>query len=149
MKNTAGENVKRIIEKEFDSRVSMMVVSYIMDNGFENLKEITEEEILEVKGNALMTDRFVQSLVRTAVRIAKECNSIDEFLPYIINHLYVPNAKMKEIEIYKEETDEDLWERLMEKLDLDWEEDADKIETIILNANVMETYSREEYQYGT
>ena len=40
-------------------------------------------------------------------------------------------------------------ERLMEKLDLDWEEDADKIETIILNANVMETYSREEYQYGT
>ena len=149
MKNTAGENVKRIIEKEFDSRVSMMVVSYIMDKGFENLKEITEEEILEVKGNALMTDRFVQSLVRTAVRIAKECNSIDEFLPYIINHLYVPNAKMKGIEIYKEETNEDLWERLMEKLDLDWGEDADNIETIILNANVMETYSREEYQYGT
>ena len=149
MKNTAGENVKRIIEKEFDSRVSMMVVSYIMDKGFENLKEITEEEILEVKGNALMTDRFVQSLVRAAVRIAKECNSIDEFLPYIINHLYVPNARMKEIEIYKEETNEDLWERLMEKLDLDWEEDADNIETIILNANVMEIYSREEYQYGT
>ena len=149
MKNTAGENVKRIIEKEFDSRVSMMVVSYIMDKGFENLKEITEEEILEVKGNAMMTDRFVQSLVRSAVRIAKECNSIDEFLPYIINHLYVPNAEMKEIEIYKEETDEDLWERLMEKLDLDWEEDADNIETIVLNANVMETYSREEYQYGT
>lgn len=149
MKNTAGENVKRIIEKEFDSRVSMMVVSYIMDNGFENLKEITEEEILEVKGNALMTDRFVQSLVRTAVRIAKECNSIDEFLPYIINHLYVPNAEMKEIEIYKEEIDEDLWERLMEELGLDYEEDADNIETIILNANVMETYSREEYQYGT
>lgn len=149
MKNTAGENVKRIIEKEFDSRVSMMVVSYIMDKGFENLKEITEEEILEVKGNAMMTDRFVQSLVRTAVRIAKECNSIDEFLPYIINHLYVPNAEMKEIEIYKEETDEDLWERLMEELGLDYEENADKIETIILNANVMETYSREEYQYGT
>lgn len=149
MKNTAGENVKRIIEKEFDSRVSMMVVSYIMDKGFENLKEITEEEILEVKGNALMTDRFVQSLVRTAVRIAKECNSIDEFLPYIVNHLYVPNAEMKEIEIYKEETDEDLWERLMEELDLDYEEDADNIETIIVNANVMETYSREEYQYGT
>lgn len=149
MKNTAGENVKRIIETEFDSRVSMMVVSYIMDKGFENLKEITEEEILEVKGNAMMTDRFVQSLVRTAVRIAKECNSIDEFLPYIVNHLYVPNAEMKEIEIYKEEADEDLWERLMEELGLDWEEDADKIETIILNANVMETYSREEYQYGT
>lgn len=149
MKNTAGENVKRIIEKEFDSRVSMMVVSYIMDKGFENLKEITEEEILEFEGNALMTDRFVQSLVRAAVRIAKECNSIDEFLPYIVNYLYVPNAKMKEIEIYKEETDEDLWERLMEKLDLDYEEDADNIETIIVNANVMETYSKEEYQYGT
>ena len=141
MKNTAGENVKRIIEKEFDSRVSMMVVSYIMDKGFENLKEITEEEILEVKGNALMTDRFVQSLVRAAVRIAKECNSIDEFLPYIINHLYVPNARMKEIELYKSEVPKREWNYLMDKLELDYEEDADNIETIVLNANVIETYS--------
>lgn len=141
MKNIAGENVKRIIEKEFDCRASMMVVSYILDKGFENLKEITEEEILEFEGNALMTDRFVQSLVRAAVRIAKECNSIDEFLPYIVNHLYVPNAKMKEIELYKSEVPRREWNYLMDKLELDYEEDADNIETIVLNANVIETYS--------
>ena len=144
MKNNAGENVKRIIETEFNSRVSMMVVSYIMDKGFENLKEVTEEDILEVKGNALMTDRFVQSLVRAAVRIAKECNSIDEFLPYIINHLYVPNAKMKEIEFYKDEMTKWKWESFIDSLDINYEESADEIEMVILNANVIETYTSEE-----
>lgn len=144
MKNNAGENVKRIIETEFDSRVSMMVVSYIMDKGFENLKEVTEEDILEVKGNALMTDRFCQALVRAAVKIAKECNSIDEFLPYIINYLYVPNAKMKEIEFYKDEMTRWKWESFIDSIDIDYEESADEIEMVVLNANVIETYTSEE-----
>lgn len=139
MKNTAGEKVRKIIADEFDGRVEMMVVSYIFDKGFENLQDVTEEEILEIKGNGLMTDRFCQALVRASVRICKECNMIDEFLPFIVNYLYVPNANMREIEIYKEETRRDDWEVLLDKFDLDCEEDADNIEMIVLNANVIET----------
>lgn len=144
MKNTAGEKVKQIIYEEFDGRVAMAVITYILDKGFGNLKEVTDEEILKVKGNALMTDSFCQSLVRAAVRICREVNMIDEFLPYVVNHLYVPNANMKEIEVYKSETSEEEWDCIMSKFDLDYEEDADEIDMITLNANVIEFYKRNE-----
>lgn len=144
MKNKAGEKVKQIINKEFDARMSMAVVTYILDKGFENLKEITEEEILKVKGNAMMTDRFCQSLVRAAVRICKECHYIDEFLPFIVNHLYVPNAKTKEITIYKEERQSWEWEEYLRKFDLDDEDDELEIDSITLNANVIEYTQRGE-----
>ena len=38
MKNDAGLKVKRIIEDEFDGRLSMAVVTYILDKGFETLR---------------------------------------------------------------------------------------------------------------
>lgn len=139
MRNIHGEKVKDIIRKEFDSRMEMAVIGYILDNGFEDLAQITEEEILEVKGNAMMTDKFCQALVRTAVMICKECNKYDEFLPFIVNHLYVPNAKMQEITIYKEECKEWVWEELLRTYDL--EDDEENIYSITLNANVMNTTS--------
>ena len=139
MKNNAGEKVRNIIRKEFDSRMEMAVVTYILDNGWENLKEVTEEEILEVKGNAFMTDEFCQALVRAAVRICKECNQIDDFLPFIVNYLYVDKAKMKEIELSKHGLKSYEWEELLEKFELEDEEDVKDIDLIVLNANVIET----------
>lgn len=139
MKNNAGEKVRKIITEEFDGRVEMAVVTYILDHGFDTLKEVTEEDILKIKGNPLMTDRFCQALVRAAVRICKECHQIDDFLPFIVNYLYVPKAKMKEVEIYKEETRRDDWENLLDKFDLEYEEDVDDIDYIVLNANVIDT----------
>ena len=144
MRNSAGEKAKRIIEQEFDGRMAMAVVTYILDKGFENLKEVTEEEILKVKGNALMTDRFCQALVRAAVRICKECHEIDDFLPFIVNYLYVPNAKMKEIDLYYDDYGKHDWEYLLDKLDVDYEESPSEIDMITINANVIATYEREE-----
>ena len=144
MRNNAGEKVRRIIEEEFDGRVEMAVVTYILDKGFENLKEITEEEILEVKGNALMTDRFCQALVRAAVRICKECHEIDDFLPFIVNYLYVPKAKMNEIDLHYDDYGKYDWEYLLDKLDVEYEESASEIEMITINANVIATYERGE-----
>ena len=90
-----GKKVRDIIEEEFDSRVEMAVISYIFDHGIEKLSKIKEEDILEIKGNAFMTDRFCQALVRAAVRICKECSLYDDILPFIVNYLYVSKAKMK------------------------------------------------------
>lgn len=141
MKNNAGEKVERIIVEEFDGRVAMAVVTYILDKGFENLKEVTEEEILEVKGNALMTDRFCQSLVRAAVRICKECHEIDDFLPFIVNYLYVPKAKKKEISFYLDDFGKHEWEDLIDTFDdIDYKDSPTEIEMITLNANVIATY---------
>lgn len=142
MRNTAGEKVRNIINEEFDGRMEIAVVTYILDKGFENLKEISEEEILKVKGNGLMTDRFCQTLVRAAVRICKECNEIDDFLPFIINYLYVPKARMKELEVYSSEMLPSQWEEFLDKFNVDYEE-ADKVDMVVLNANVIETFEAE------
>ena len=145
MRNTAGEKVREIIYKEFDSRMGMAVVTYILDAGFERLKEMTEEDVLKFKGNGLMTDRFVQALVRCAVKICKECHQMDDFLPYVVNHLYVPNAKMNDVEIYQDQMSKWRWQELMNELDVDYEENADEIEAVFLKATVIEVAKKEEF----
>lgn len=65
--------IGRIIEKEFDSRMGNAVISYIMDKGMSNVKKITDEQIKKLEGNGLMTQDFIQSLVRCARRICQEC----------------------------------------------------------------------------
>lgn len=144
MNTLAGDNVREIIRKYFDERMAMAVVNYILDKGWENVSQITEEEIKEVPGNALMTDVFVQALVRTAVKICTKTNQFDDFLPYIINHLHVPKAATKSVEIYKSEVSDDDWERLLDKFNLDYEEDYEKIEMIELNANLVGYWPNEE-----
>lgn len=144
MRNNAGEKVRRIIEEEFDSRVEMAVISYILDKGIENLKEITEEEITKIKGNAFMTDRFCQALVRAAVRISKECNTYDDILPFIVNYLYVPKAKMKEVEFEQDQMTKWKWKEFVDDLDIDYEEDADEVTYLVLNANVIEVEMKEK-----
>lgn len=139
MKNNAGEKVRNIIRKEFDSRMEMAVVTYILDNGWEDLKEVTEEDILKVEGNGLMTKEFCQALVRASVRICKECDTFDDFLPFIVNYLYVDKAKMKEVELSKHGMKDYEWEELIEKFELEDEENIEDIDLIVLNANVIET----------
>lgn len=138
MRTMAGDKVKDIINKEYDARVAMTVITYIIDKGWNYVSQITEEEILEVKGNAFMTDEFVQALIRTAVKICKETSQIDDFLPYIINHLYVPNAKTGLLDFYKDETTDENWEMMMDVFDIDKEEYDKEITMITLNANVVE-----------
>ena len=140
MKELAGDKVREIIRDEFDERMSMAVVLYILDHGFEEIKDYTEEDILKVTGNGLMTDVFAQALIRSAVRICKECSPIDDFLPYIINQLYVPKAKTHSVELYKEEIPEYLWDKIMDEFELDYEEEPDAIEMIELNANLLGFY---------
>lgn len=137
--NKAGEKVKQIINEEFDERMSMTVITYLMEKGTDNLREITEEEILKLEGNSLMTDKFVQALVRCAVRISKECNEIHDILPFIVNELYVPDAGMKIIDLYKDEVDEDVWDSLKDTFGADVED----VEMIVLNANLMAVYAKE------
>ena len=144
MRNKAGEKVRDIIRDEFDSRCEMAVITYIFDHGFDNLKEVTEEDILKVKGNAFMTQRFCQALVRAAVRICKECNQIDEFLPFIVNNLYVPNAKMHDVEVWQDQMSKWRWNDFINELDIDFEEDADEIEAVFIKASVIETIGKGE-----
>lgn len=141
MKKYAGYKLKEIIDKEFDMRISMAVVRYIMDRGWDNVKTITEEQISQVEGNGLMTADFVQALVRCAVRVCKECDPIDDFLPFVINYLVVPGANTREINIMKEDVSKYFWEKLLAEFDLDcFYEEPEKIEEITINANVLSVF---------
>lgn len=144
--NNAGEKVRNIINKEFDGRMEMAVITYILDKGFEKLKKMTEENILQVKGDAFISDEFAQALVRAAVRICKECYRIDEFLPFIVNYLYVPKVKMHDVEIYQDQLTKWRWEELMNELNVDYEESADEIEAVFLKATVIDVERKEEYE---
>lgn len=138
IKTEAGKKIYRIIEENFDMRMAGAVIIYIIDQGWDTLTEITEEQIKEIEGNALMTQAFCQALVRTAVKICKECNHYDDFFPFIINYLYVPNAKMHEIEIWQDQMTKWRWNDLINDLEIDFEEEADEIEAVFLNVNVLE-----------
>lgn len=144
MSTLAGDNVREIIRKHFDERMSMAVVTYIIDKGWEYVRQITEEEIKEISGNAFMTDVFLQSLVRTAVRVCRETNQIDDFMPFIINHLHVPNAATKSVCIYKNDVSDYNWELFTETFGLDYEENYEDIQMIELNANLVGYWPNEE-----
>lgn len=53
--------------------VFVMAISYLMDIGFRNAKEITDEDIDECEGNGLMTKSFCQELMKIARDIANVC----------------------------------------------------------------------------
>lgn len=46
--------IGKIIEEEFDSRMGNAVISYIMDKGMSNVKEITDEQIDKLEGNGFL-----------------------------------------------------------------------------------------------
>lgn len=80
-----GDKVKKIIREEFDERMNLMVLTYLLSQlGMDQAASITDDDIAKMEGNALMTEGFVQSLVRTARRIAKECSFVDDIIPYIV-----------------------------------------------------------------
>ena len=92
------------------------VFGYIFDVGANKLKKITEEDILKVEGNALMTADFTQALVRCAVRIVKEC-SYAEIIEYIRIYLFC-EPKVNELYLYKDYFNRTGFDELLGALDL-------------------------------
>lgn len=50
----------------------VMIISYILDKGESVIKEITDEDISKVEGNALMTEDFCRAMIRTAREVVRE-----------------------------------------------------------------------------
>ena len=109
--------------KEILSRsgsAEMQIIYYILDKGIEKLLTITEDDIKTIHGHGTMTEAFCQSIVRTAVKIANECETY-EILEYIRCEAFF-NPMVKEIEIGKEAMSDYSWEYLCDEMDVDPEE---------------------------
>lgn len=117
--------IGKIIEKEFDSRMGNAVISYIMDKGMSNVKEITDEQIKKLEGNGLMTQDFVQSLVRCARRICNECELI-ELIEFIRLHLWC-TPTVHDVYLYREDLTDDSFAELLDNLELDESEVGEEI----------------------
>lgn len=119
MRNNSADKVKQIINKEFDSRMAGAVVHYIISAGWENVKALTEEDVLKEKGDAFISDEFCQALVRTAVKITNECNLTEEFIPYIIMENFNRNVPVVEntISVF-DFGDEHFWEAFLLRMNI-------------------------------
>ena len=117
--------IGKIIEEEFDSRIGNAVISYIMDKGMSNVKEITDEQIKKLEGNGLMTQDFVQSLVRCARRICIECEWI-ELIEFIRLYLWC-TPTVHDVYLYKEDFTDESFAELLDDLDLSEDEVVNEI----------------------
>lgn len=117
--------IGKIIDEEFDSRVGNMVFTYLMDKGIENIKEITDEQIEKMEGDGLMTQQFVQSLVRCARRICNECEWI-EIIEFIRLHLWC-TPTVHDVYLYKEDFTKETFAELLDDLDLEDDEVGSEI----------------------
>lgn len=117
--------IGKIIDEEFDSRMGNAVISYIMDEGMGNVKEITDDQIEELEGNGLMTQDFVQSLVRCARRICNECELI-ELIEFIRLHLWC-TPTVHDVYLYREDLTDDSFAELLDNLKLDESEVGEEI----------------------
>lgn len=59
-----------------------MAVSHLLDIGFNNAKEITDEQIATIKDQGWATAGFLQELVTTSREIANACNSPVELIQF-------------------------------------------------------------------
>ena len=117
--------IGKIMEEEFDSRMGNAVISYIMDEGIGNVKEITDDQIEELEGNRLMTQNFVQSLVRCARRICIECE-LAELIEFIRLHLWC-TPTVHDVYLYKDDFTDESFAELLDNLDLDESEVGEEI----------------------
>ena len=68
------KNLKAIYDKtRLD--VFSMAIAHLLDIGFRQAEKITDDDIAKMEGNGLMTQSFVQTLVKLSREIAQACDN--------------------------------------------------------------------------
>lgn len=68
---------REICDREAKGIPYVMIISYIIDKGQDVIAEITDEDIDNIEGNAMMTADFCKGIVRAARAVVKECDQND------------------------------------------------------------------------
>lgn len=63
----------KAIANKTNTTMFVMAMAHLLDIGIREAVEITDEQIEQLEGNGMMTQDFVQGLVRTTRDIAKVC----------------------------------------------------------------------------
>lgn len=122
--------IGKIIAQEFDSRMEAAIFSYILEHGFNQLKEVADIQIEDIKSSSkLMTDDFCRAMVKAAVRICKEC-TVWEYMTYIRCYLNI-EPKIDQITLYKVDYSEQTWNNLLQTFNVEEEKEYINIQTIV------------------
>ena len=141
MKKHYDTKIGRIIEKGFDSRSAAALFNYIMSNGMEVIKKMSDDDIrknlVDYGEKAIIGMKQQEALMKTAVQICNEC-SVTELMEYI--RCYLPfEPQVREMTLYKEDFEDSAadggWINVIDSLKLDMEEVGNTIQlwTIIPN----------------
>ena len=115
---------------DFMSKCYIAVFSYIMEKGIEFIKQITDEDIEEIKDNGICSAEFNRSLVRCARRICNECELI-EIVEFIRLHLWC-TPTVHDVYLYREDYTEETFAELLNDLDLDESEVENEIKLFVV-----------------
>ena len=118
--------IGKIIEANFNARMTNAVIAYIVDKGWDNVKDITDEDILNLESQGLMTKEFVQALVKTAREICQTCSMWEDLMPYIRCHIGINGYQTQEVRFEREDFFEREWDNLIDQLNVD--DDVDRID---------------------
>lgn len=122
--------IGKIIAQEFDSRMEAAIFSYILEHGFNQLKEVADIQIEDIKSSSkLMTDDFCRAMVKAAVRICKEC-TVWEYMTYIRCYLNI-EPKIDQITLYKVDYSEQTWSNLLQTFNVEEEKEYINMQTIV------------------
>jgi len=84
----------------------VMAVGHLLDIGFNNAKEITDEQIATIKDQEWATAGFLQELVTTSREIANACKSPVELIQFCMAENVFDDEEMDYFGIdYNEEDD--------------------------------------------
>lgn len=122
--------IGKIIAQEFDSRMEAAIFSYILEHGFNQLKEVADIQIEDIKSSSkLMTDDFCRAMVKAAVRICKE-STVWEYMTYIRCYLNI-EPKIDQITLYKVDYSEQTWSNLLQTFNVEEEKEYINMQTIV------------------
>jgi len=135
-----GEKVETIM-KRFAPQMAGAVLSYLFDKGISNVRQVTDKEIGNLEGNGLMTQDFVQSLVKTARAIAIQCDLYEDILPFIVCQLPNMCCQTEEVTVWKQDGD-DAWNAMRDafedSIEQHWGYEWDEIDRLVLKAVVVD-----------
>lgn len=129
MDNSRINKISSVFDNMFDRRIEYAVLCYIMETGYNNIIEITDDEIDKIEGCAFVTANFNQAIVRTARAICNEFE-INDIMAYIrCEANFTPNVS--DLTLYRDEFNDCAWEDMC--LSLNKDDDTEVITLKVIN----------------
>lgn len=124
--------VGKIIKSNSVDQMDGAIVNYIVGKGWDNVKDITDEQISSIEGNDFMSKDYLQGIVKSAREITRSCDMYNDFYSYIRLYMGNHSCPTKDITLHKEDFSDDKWEEILSKYEDVLEDEPELVQSIDL-----------------